>query len=100
MTERRPDPLAIGTTVDGKYVVTTLIRQGGMGAVYEARHCLLGRRVAIKVIQGRLRSHSMFEKQFVAEGRMVASLANPHVVQVFDFGMHEGSAYMVMELLE
>src|SRR4030095_13012238 len=77
-----------------------LIRHGGMGAVYEGHHRFLARRVAIKVVHPLLRGQASYEKQFLAEGRMVASLDSPHVVSGFDFGVHEGMPYMVMELLE
>jgi eukaryotic-like serine/threonine-protein kinase len=72
-----------------------------MGAVYLAEHTLLGRRAAIKVLLSELSRNQEIVQRFFNEARAVTQIADPGIVQVFDFGYHtDGSAYLVMELLE
>src|SRR5262249_25905573 len=93
-------PLMIGTII-GNYRVHHVLGQGGMGTVYQAEHVLLRRRVALKVL---LPGYSMDQdivRRFFNEARAIASISDPGIVQVFDFGFHtDRSAYIVMELLE
>lgn len=84
----------------GKYAVTRLLGRGGMAEVYEGVHPDLDRRVAIKVILPQLVETPGFEERFRREARMVASLRHPHIVQLYDFDLIEGRAFMVMEYLE
>jgi serine/threonine-protein kinase len=74
-----------------------------MGIVYEAKHATLGRRVAIKVLHaheaGEPKS-DLLAKRFLREGRAAAAVKHAHVVDVFDFGVHEGIPFLVMELLD
>src|SRR5689334_13285263 len=84
----------------GNYEVLSQLGEGGMGAVYLARHRLIGRRVAIKVpLPGTPNNQEMVER-FFNEARSTAAIKHAGVVDVFDFGYHNGSAYVVMELLE
>src|SRR5580704_5720364 len=87
----------------GNYELVRVIGSGGMGVVYEAHHEALGRRVAIKVL------HSLAPEEpkaavagarFLREGRAAAQVRHAHVVDVFDFGVHEGTPFLVMELVE
>src|SRR5258706_6009325 len=72
-----------------------------MGAVYLAEHTLLGRRAAIKVLKSSLSVNEVILKRFFNEARAVTQIADPGIVQVFDFGHEEdGSTFIVMELLE
>ena len=72
-----------------------------MGAVYLGEHILLGRRAAIKVLLPELSAKADIVKRFFNEARAVTQIADPGIVQVFDFGHHtDGSAFIVMELLE
>ena len=85
----------------GQYKVIRKIGEGGMGAVYEAQHSLIGRRAAIKVLLPELSSHKEIVDRFFNEARATTSISDPGIVQVFDFGIHtDGSAYIVMEFLE
>jgi len=78
-----------------------LIGEGGMGSVWLAEHTILGRRAAIKVLHPEYSSHSEYLTRFFNEARAATSIADPGIVQIFDFGRHtDGSAYIVMELLE
>src|SRR5947209_6847736 len=72
-----------------------------MGAVYMAEHQLIGRRAAIKVLLPELSSRREIVDRFFNEARATTAVSDPGIVQVFDFGFHQdGSAYIVMELLE
>jgi serine/threonine-protein kinase len=87
-------------TIIGAYRVRDKLGEGGMGAVYRADHTLLGRPAAIKVLLPSLSSSEDIVTRFFNEARAVSSIADPGIVQVFDFGYHtDGSAYIVMELL-
>ncbi|HEY0986139.1 MAG TPA: serine/threonine-protein kinase, partial [Kofleriaceae bacterium] len=85
----------------GTYLVHSPLGHGGMGTVYLAEHALLGRRVALKVLLPSFSRDHDIVRRFFNEARAVASISDPGIVQVFDFGIHsDGCAYIVMELLE
>ncbi len=102
------DPL-IGRTIDDRYRIGARIGAGNVGAVYDARHVELGRRVAIKVLHASLSNEEGFEARFVREARSVSRLNHPGCVALLDFGRvarvgpEEGGAeligmpYLVME---
>ena len=80
-----------------RYELLDLIATGGMGAVYRARHLLLDRIVAAKFLT---LETSQMRGLFVNEGRALASLRHPNVVEVFDLDEVEGVPFLIMELLE
>ncbi|HEY4176200.1 MAG TPA: protein kinase [Kofleriaceae bacterium] len=85
----------------GAYRVLAKLGEGGMGVVYLAEHALLGRKAAIKVLLPNFSSNADIVQRFFNEAKAVTSIADPGIVQIFDFGHHtDGSAYIVMELLE
>jgi len=85
----------------GNYHVVSKIGEGGMGAVYLARHAMLGRPAAIKVLHPSLSSNQDMVTRFFNEARAATAVRNPGIVEVFDFGILEDrSAYIVMEYLE
>ncbi len=88
----------IGQTL-GQYTVVKLIGEGGMAAVYQARQESMKRDVAIKVIKTNLVEMEDFVQRFEHEAQMVASLSHAHILKVFDYGRHEDTVYLVMELL-
>jgi serine/threonine-protein kinase len=89
-----------GTQI-GAYRIVTPLGAGGMSEVYVGEHELLGRRAAIKVLRARLSRQSEIVRRLFNEARIMTAIANPGIVQIFDFGFHtDGSAYIVMELLE
>jgi serine/threonine-protein kinase len=91
----------IGSVVNGKYRLTRLLGDGGMGSVYEAQHTVLGTRVAIKVLHPELARRTGLVERFLQEARVAAQIRSPHVVQVTDVDRTpDGHAYIVMELLE
>jgi len=77
-----------------------LIGRGGMGAVYEAYHAELDRRVAIKVLPREAARDPEFTERFRREARALASLQHPHIVTLHDFGKREGLLYFVMEFVD
>jgi eukaryotic-like serine/threonine-protein kinase len=100
---RLPAPLliGIGSLINGKYRLSRLLGDGGMGSVYEAQHAVLGTRVAIKVLHPDLARRPGLVERFLQEARVAAQIRSPHVVQVTDVDRTaEGQAYIVMELLE
>jgi tRNA A-37 threonylcarbamoyl transferase component Bud32 len=84
----------------GKYRLLEPLGRGGMARVYRAYHPQLDRYVAIKVLRSDLVEEKEFLGRFKREARAVAALRHPNIVQVFDFDVHDGLYYMVMELLE
>jgi serine/threonine protein kinase len=84
----------------GEYRVTGWLGEGGMGVVYSGVHPLLGRKVAIKVLN---RQHANAEAtaRFLQEARAASRLRHQNIVDVFAFGqMPDGHYYQVMEFLE
>ncbi len=93
----RPSP---GYVVGGKYRIVRLIGDGGMGAVFEARHEVLGSPVALKFLHSELTRRPGLASRFLQEARVSASIQSPHVTRVTDVDQtNEGSPYLVMELL-
>jgi len=94
------DPL-IGHTLDGKYQIEERLGIGGMGTVYRARHLLIDRAVAVKVLNQRLVDDDASRVRFQREAKAAGRLHHLNAVAVTDFGQSsEGYVYIVMELLE
>jgi len=91
--------LSSGTRL-GPYEVLAPIGAGGMGEVYRAHDTRLGRDVAIKVISAALSGSADRIRRFEQEARAAGAINHPNVCAIFDIGAHEGSPYVVMELLE
>src|SRR3982751_5106057 len=93
--------LFIGRTLDDKYLIEERLGAGGMGAVYRARHLLMDRPVAIKVLHQRLVEDEAARVRLQMEARAAVMLQHSNAVSVTDFGQtSEGCVYIVMELLE
>lgn len=89
-----------GATI-GNYVVRHEIGNGGMGAVYLVEHTMLGRRAALKVLHPEMSANQEMVQRFFNEARAASAIKSPGIVEIYDFGFHtNGSAYIVMELLE
>jgi serine/threonine protein kinase len=97
------DPLAdplIGTRVDGRYDVISVLGEGGMGRIYEVRHAALDRAFAVKVLRPELAQDEDLAARFILEAKATASVKHPNVVQITDFGrLPDGVPFFVMELL-
>src|SRR5881392_3250385 len=96
------DPSSIvGTVLDGQYQIESLLGKGGMGAVYRARHILLGDRVAIKVLPPEMRSNTEWLRRFQREGQAARRFRHPNAVTVYDLRTSgDGTIYLVMEYVE
>jgi serine/threonine protein kinase len=85
----------------GSYEVIRRIGEGGMGVVYLARHAILGRPAAVKVLLPELSRNRDMVGRFFNEARAAASIRHPGIVDIYDFGfMADGAAYIAMEFLE
>jgi eukaryotic-like serine/threonine-protein kinase len=91
--------LSAGTKL-GPYEILSVLGAGGMGEVYRARDTRLGRDVAVKILLPSFAQDSGRLQRFEQEARTVAALNHPNILAVFDFGRHEGSPFLVSELLE
>jgi serine/threonine protein kinase len=91
----------IGVTLSGRYLVTRKVGQGGMGAVYEATHTLIGKRVAVKVLLEKYARREAIVQRLEQEARLASSCQNEHIIDITDFGTTEdGRTFVVMEYLE
>jgi serine/threonine protein kinase len=91
----------VGRVIDGKYQVESFIAQGGMGAVYRARHILLGDQVVIKTLRPEMRGNAEWLKRFQREGKAARAFRHPNSVTVYDLSSGtDGLIYMVMEYVE
>ncbi len=85
----------------GQYRIVRKLGEGGMGVVFLGEHVLLGLRAAIKTLHPTGSLCPEVVERFFNEARATSAIADPGVIQVFDFGHHvDGTAYIVMELLE
>ncbi|MGH9498466.1 MAG: protein kinase domain-containing protein [Terriglobales bacterium] len=84
----------------GPYEIQSPLGAGGMGEVYRARDARLGRDVALKILPEALTRDTDRLHRFEQEARAVAALNHPNILAVFDLGQHNGSPYLVSELLE
>jgi serine/threonine protein kinase len=83
-----------------EYEILEVLGQGGMGAVYRARHIYLEEQRAIKVIQTRLAQDPNFVNRFIREAKILTRLRHPNLVQLYEFGtLEEDVFFMVMEFL-
>lgn len=87
----------LGRLIGGKYIVTSLISEGGMGAVYRAIQTPVDREVALKVLKAELESSAEGAERFLREARAVSRLSHPNIITLFDFGVDAGQPFMAME---
>ncbi len=91
----------VGTTLAERYEIIRRIGEGGMGAVYEAKHSIIGKRVAIKVLLEKFLENEEFIARLLQEARLASSIGHQNIVDVTDFGTtRDGRAFVVMEFLE
>ena len=89
----------VGTQIR-EYEIIESIGKGGMGAVYKARHVLLQKERAIKVIQSFLAGDQVHRDRFIREARILSELNHPNLVQLYEFGtLDENTLFMVMEFV-
>jgi serine/threonine protein kinase len=84
----------------GRYQIVRLLGEGGMGAVYEAIHVGLKKRVALKTLLPSIARNPEAQTRFLREGEAASRINHPNVVDVTDVGSEDGTPYLVMEYLE
>jgi serine/threonine protein kinase len=83
-----------------RYRIVRLLGRGGMGAVYEATHADLKKRVALKTLPKSVAADPLVVARFVREGELASKIRHPNVVDMNDVGVENGIPYLVMEYLE
>ncbi|MEJ7623976.1 MAG: protein kinase, partial [Pyrinomonadaceae bacterium] len=91
--------IALGTHL-GRYEIVSLIGAGGMGEVYRAKDPKLGRDVAIKVLPAEFSADTERLRRFEQEAQAAGTLNHPNILAIYDVATHDGSLYVVSELLE
>src|SRR5450432_783724 len=93
------DPM-LGKVVAGRYRLEARLGEGGMGVVYRARHVLIERVVAMKLIRPDLRGETHLRAWMLREARAANRVDHAHIVDIHDIGKtEEGELYLVMEYL-
>jgi serine/threonine protein kinase len=88
----------VGETLDGRYFVEKKIGEGGMGVVFAARHSVIERPLAIKVLKREVMRDTATIKRFIQEAKAASRIGHPNIVDVTDFGTTpDGMTYSVME---
>jgi serine/threonine-protein kinase len=90
----------LNTLFDGRYRIVRKLGAGGMANVYLAEDEVLGRRVAIKILNDRHAGDDQFVERFRREAKNAASLSHPNIVSIYDRGEAEGTYYIAMEYLD
>jgi eukaryotic-like serine/threonine-protein kinase len=97
-------PIPRGVLVPGEqfgvYRIGACIGEGGMARIYQAEHAGLRRQVALKVLLDASTRVPEGRERFLREARIAAAIKHPNVVNIFDVGVHEDTAFLVMELLQ
>jgi len=103
-TKMMPPPAGdsmTGRVLGGRYQLDSCIGTGGMGAIYKARRLHIGDTVAVKILRPEVVNDALQRERFHREARAAAMLNHPNAVVIHDFGEDaDGTAYIVMELLE
>jgi serine/threonine protein kinase len=95
------DKSLVGTELDERYKILSMLGKGGMGVVYVAEQSMIGRKVALKVLRQEVVQDEAAVKRFLTEAKAIASLRNKHTITLHDFGVTpEGLLYYTMELLD
>jgi serine/threonine protein kinase len=92
-------PLLAGARL-GPYEILAPLGAGGMGEVYKARDTRLQRTVAVKVLPSELSASPEARQRLDREAKTISKLSHPHICALYDVGHHDGTDYLVMELLE
>ncbi len=91
----------VGQTLDGRYFVEKKIGEGGMGVVFAARHAVIERPLAIKVLKREVMRDTATIRRFVQEAKAASRIGHPNIVDVTDFGTTpDGMTYSVMEYVD
>ncbi len=95
-----PSDRLVGVTLADKYLIEERIGSGGMCVVYRARHTVIGKRFAVKVLKPELAADPKIASQFEHEARAASRLRHPNAVDVNDYGIDGATPFIVMGLVE
>ncbi|MCG8423831.1 MAG: serine/threonine protein kinase [Proteobacteria bacterium] len=91
----------IGTVLDGRYEIQRKLGEGGMGVVFLAKHIVIEKLVAVKILKRGAARDQNVVRRFVQEARAASRIGHPNIVDVTDFGTtKDGMTYSVMEYVE
>ncbi|HEY6461630.1 MAG TPA: serine/threonine-protein kinase, partial [Polyangiaceae bacterium] len=96
---RNADPL-VGRTLAARYRLVRPLGSGGMALVYLARHVMIDRMSAIKVLRRDLGMSASHRERFLREARAVNRINHPNIVEITDLGESDGLVFLVMEFVE
>jgi len=97
--KRLHDPY-LGRTIAARYHLVKRLGSGGMSSVYLARHVMIERMSALKILRSDLARHPMHRERFLREARAVNRINHPNIVEISDLGEADGAAYLVMEFVD
>ena len=92
--------LAVNLVVADRFRLNRQLGRGGMGSVWHATHLGLDTPCAVKFIEGEYARFPEAQARFEREAKAAAQLRSPHVVQILDHGVWQGTPYIAMELLD
>ena len=95
-----PDSTQRGHQYGGRYQIRRSIASGGMAEVFMARDALLNRPVALKLMHPEFAGNKAFVERFRREAQAAASINDPRIVSIYDWGSDEGTYFIVMEYVE
>ncbi len=91
----------VGKTLEGKYLIQSVLAEGGMAVLYLARHTTMERTVVVKVVHGALNSSKNALQRFEREAKVLARLNHPNIVAVYDFGfINKKQPFLIMEFIK
>jgi serine/threonine protein kinase len=91
----------VGQTLDSRYLIEYRVGEGGMGVVFRARHIVIEKAVAVKVLKREVARDQNVVRRFVQEARAASRIGHPNIIDVTDFGVTpDGMTYQVMEFLD
>jgi serine/threonine protein kinase len=93
------DAIAIGSAIDGRFTITGVLGEGGMGKVYQAIQTSINREVAIKVVRPEFAKDPELRARFEREARLISSFNHPNIVRLVDYGESAGRLYLAMEFV-
>src|SRR5271154_3759273 len=93
------DPL-LGRTIAQRYRLIARLGAGSAASVYLARHVLIDRLSAIKIVHPEIASDPIWRERFLREARAVNRINHPNIVEITDLGESDGLVFLVMEYVE
>ncbi len=93
------DAIAIGSAIDGRFRITGVLGEGGMGKVYQAIQTSINREVAIKIVRPEFAKDPELRARFEREARLISSFNHPNIVRLVDYGESAGRLYLAMEFV-